>query len=99
MDSDRFAGGAYGMDSNSIIISMLAFCGIVTVIIIFSEPLKRLMKLVLNSSAGVAAMFVINTVFGSAGFNVGINPFTVLTAGLLGLPGIAALYIAYIILA
>ncbi len=86
------------MDSNSIIIAMLVLCGILTVAIVFSEPLKCLLRLVGNSVLGAAALFAINTVFGFTGLGVGINMVTVFAAGLLGIPGIAALYIVRIIL-
>ena len=86
------------MDSESVIIIMLVLCGIATVVMIFSEPLKYLLRIVANSVFGAVAMFAINTVFGFTGLGVGINLVTVLTAGLLGLPGIAALYIVRIIL-
>ena len=86
------------MDSDSIIITLLVLCGILTVAIVFSEPLKHLLKLLANSVFGAAAMFAINTVFGFTGLGVGINMVTIITAGVLGLPGIAALYIVRIIL-
>ncbi|MBE6008020.1 MAG: transcriptional regulator [Lachnospiraceae bacterium] len=86
------------MSSDSIIITMLILCGIITVLIVFSEPLKYLLRLAANSALGAGAMFLINTVFGFTGLGVGINMVTVLTVGLLGLPGIAALYIVRIIL-
>ena len=86
------------MDSDSIIITLLVLCGILTVAIVFSEPLKHLLKLLANSVFGAVAMFAINTVFGFTGLDVGINMVTIITAGVLGLPGIAALYIVRIIL-
>ena len=86
------------MDSDSIIITLLVLCGILTVAIVFSEPLKHLLKLLANSVFGAVAMFAINTVFGFTGLGVGINMVTIITAGVLGLPGIAALYIVRIIL-
>ncbi|MBQ2752889.1 MAG: pro-sigmaK processing inhibitor BofA family protein [Firmicutes bacterium] len=86
------------MDSDSIIITLLVLCGILTVAIVFSEPLKHLLKLLANSVFGAVALFAINTVFGFTGLGVGINMVTIITAGVLGLPGIAALYIVRIIL-
>ena len=86
------------MNSESIIISMLVLCGIITVVIIFAEPLKYLLKLVINSALGAGAIFVINMALGGVGLDVGINMVTVLTAGVLGIPGIAALYIVRLML-
>ena len=65
------------MDSESVIITMLALCGIATVVMIFSEPLKYLLRIVANSVFGAVAMFAINTVFGFTGLGVGINLVTV----------------------
>ncbi len=96
MDSERI--GVASMDTNSVIITMLIVCGVLTVLIVLAEPLKKVIKVIINSAIGAAAIFCINLISGIVGLKVGINIATALAAGILGLPGIAALYIMQIIL-
>ncbi len=53
-----------------------------------------LLNTVLRSILGVIAIYFINAALESAGISlgVGINGATVLTSGILGIPGLAALY-------
>lgn len=53
-----------------------------------------LLNLVLRSVLGVIAIYFINAALAERGISlgVGINIYTVLTSGILGFPGLAALY-------
>ncbi len=53
-----------------------------------------ILNVILRSIFGVIAMYFINAALAAAGISlgVGINGATVLTSGILGIPGIAALY-------
>lgn len=53
-----------------------------------------LLNLVLRSILGTVAIYFVNTFLSGMGItlSVGINIFTVLTCGILGIPGFAALY-------
>lgn len=53
-----------------------------------------LVNVVMRSILGIIAMFFINTALTQRGISlgVGINPLTVLTSGILGIPGLAVLY-------
>lgn len=86
------------MDSNAVIMAMLVLCGVLTVLVVMAEPIKMLLKFIFNSVISAAAIFVINYFFSFLGFNVGINIFTVAASAILGMPGIAALYITQLIL-
>lgn len=52
------------------------------------------LNVILRSIFGVIAMYFINAALADAGISlgVGINGVTVLTSGILGIPGLAALY-------
>lgn len=53
-----------------------------------------ILNTILRSILGIIAMYFINGALESAGISpgVGINGATVLTSGILGIPGLAALY-------
>ncbi len=65
---------------------------------IFIVPLKKILKLVLNSVLGGLVIFIINFVGASFGFHVGLNVFTSILVGLLGLPGAVILIIVKLLI-
>ena len=52
-------------------------------------PMGLLWKLMLHGSCGVLCLWLLNSVSGFTGILLPVNTFTVLTAGFLGVPGIA----------
>ena len=52
------------------------------------KPIKFIIKLLLNSVLGAAALFIINTIGTIAGIHIGINAVTAVAVGILGLPAI-----------
>ena len=74
------------------------FIVIMCVIILCVLALRRKAEFVLNfmlrSITGVICIFMINELLASQHYAtmVGINPWTALTSGILGLPGVALLY-------
>ncbi len=56
--------------------------------------MEQVINFVLRCVLGTIAMFFINTFLAGAGIylNVGINAVTILTSGILGFPGLLALY-------
>ena len=65
---------------------------------IFIVPLKKILKLVLNSVIGGVVIFLINLVGANFGFHIGLNFFTSVLVGLLGLPGAVVLVIIKLLL-
>ena len=65
---------------------------------IFIVPLKKILKLVLNSVLGGLVIFIINLVGANFGFHVGLNVFTSILVGLLGLPGAVILIIVKLLI-
>ena len=65
---------------------------------IFIIPLKSILKLVLNSILGGVCIFIINIIGGNFNFHIGLNIFTSIFIGLLGIPGACLLVILQIIL-
>ncbi len=60
---------------------------------IFIVPIKKILKLVINSILGGIAIFIINLIGTSFGFHIGLNIFTSILVGLLGVPGAVCLII------
>ncbi len=67
--------------------------GLVGVVILYVliKLLKWPIKLLINGLVGVAMLYVVNLIGASYGVVIGINIFTALIAGILGVPGIIAL--------
>jgi len=65
---------------------------------IFILPLKSIIKLVLNSILGGILIIIINSIGANFGFHIGLNIFTSLFIGLLGIPGAGLLVVLQIIL-
>jgi len=55
---------------------------------IFYKPLKRVMKVIVNSALGCAALIGLNYIGGWAGIKIGINLYTAVITGTLGVPGV-----------
>ena len=54
-------------------------------------PIKLLFKLLIHSACGFLCLWMLNSVAGFTGIFFPINAVTVLTAGILGLPGVGIL--------
>ncbi len=73
---------------------LIGMCGILLVIGLMRNKVEWFLNLVMRSILGTIAMYFVNTLLGGCGIylGVGINPVTVLTSGILGFPGLIALY-------
>lgn len=60
---------------------------------IFVKPLKFLGRLILNSVLGALLLIIFNYFGQFTGVYIGVNEFTALTIGLLGIPGFIAILI------
>ena len=86
------------MDMNTI--GIISICIILFLIFgrIFIWPLKKILKLVINSILGGLLIYIINIIGMNFGFHIGLNLVTSLLVGFLGVPGAALLVILKIIL-
>lgn len=66
----------------------------IMLIVAARRKLEGLLNIVMRSVLGTIAIYFINMAMAEAGIslNVGINPITPLTCGILGFPGVAGLY-------
>jgi len=60
---------------------------------IFIIPIKKIFKLVFNSILGGIMIFVINLIGSNFGFHIGLNIFTAMVVGILGIPGAVILVV------
>lgn len=86
------------MESSSVIMIMLVFCAVLMVFSVFGKPLKYAFRFILNMALSGFAITALNFIFAQTDIIVGINFVTLAFSGLLGVPGIAALYITKLVL-
>ena len=81
------------MDDRNMIL-LLAVLIIIIFIGAVAKKLEWLLNFVMRSVLGAIAIFFINNSLAAAGISlgVGINAVSVLTSGILGIPGLLALY-------
>lgn len=72
------------MNSDSMIHLMLIICFVILMIVLFSKPIKFILKFTLNASVG----YVFFTIMNYLGFSIGGNIITCAVSGILGFPGI-----------
>ena len=82
------------MGNGTGILLIAAACGLVLLIGAVRSKAEWLLNVVLRSILGTVAMYFVNSSLASVGISlgVGINAVTILTSGILGLPGLMALY-------
>lgn len=73
---------------------ILMACGIVLLIGLLRRKTEWILNIVMRSILGTIAMYFTNSALAAAGISlgVGINFITILTSGILGFPGLLALY-------
>lgn len=86
------------MDNNTIIIYLACIVVIFIVGRIFYLPLRRILKLLINSALGGILIYIINIVGASWGVHIGLNFVTAIFTGLLGVPGVIFLVILKLVL-
>lgn len=65
---------------------------------VFIIPIRKILKLVLNSILGGITIFLINLIGASFGFHIGLNIYTSILVGFLGLPGAVCLVIVRLLI-
>jgi len=65
---------------------------------VFIVPIKKILKLIINSILGGIVIFLINLIGSTFGFHIGLNFFTSVLIGLLGLPGAVCLVIVKLLI-
>lgn len=82
------------MNNGTGILLIVGACVLVLLIGAVRGRMEWLLNVVMRGILGTVAMYFVNSTLASIGISlgVGINAVTVLTSGILGLPGLMALY-------
>lgn len=75
------------LDTNTIITYLACIIFLFIFGKIFVLPLKKIIKLVINSLLGAALIYIINIIGASFEFHIGLNVITSIFVGILGIPG------------
>lgn len=86
------------MDTNVIITYLACIIFIFLIGRLFIIPLKNILKLVINSILGGGLIYIINLVGANFGFHIGLNIFTAIFVGILGVPGSICLIIVKLLI-
>ena len=72
--------------------AFLVYIGCIIMILIIGKifiwPLKKVFKLVINSIIGAILLYIINIIGVNFNFHIGLNWWTILSTGFLGVPGV-----------
>lgn len=79
----------YGM----IAMVVLGFIILYVLMWIFIKPVKIALRLIANSIIGALLLMIFNYIGGLWGLTIGVNIFTALTCGILGVPGFLLLLV------
>lgn len=82
------------MEKQMGIVLIVAACLVVLLIGAVKSKMEWMLNIVMRSIWGTITIHLVNTMLASVGIflGVGINAFTILTSGILGIPGLLALY-------
>ena len=86
------------MDTNTIITYLACIFFLFIFGRLFILPLKSIFKLIINSVLGGVLIWIINLVGAHFGFHIGLNLFTTIFVGILGIPGCIFLIIMTFVL-
>lgn len=73
----------YGM----VALFVLGFVVLYILMWLFIKPVKIALRLIVNSLIGALMLIIFNYIGGIWGVSIGVNVFTALTCGILGIPG------------
>lgn len=80
------------------IIFLACICFLFIIGKIFIVPIKWISKLIFNSILGALIILAINLIGSIWGFHIGLNLFTAIVVGILGIPGAICLIVITLLL-
>ncbi len=72
-------------------LALLALFLVVTVLRVFSSPVRLVMKVLANTLLGFGALLLLNVAAPLTGLSLGVNVLNALVIGVLGVPGLGLL--------
>ncbi|MCG9968734.1 pro-sigmaK processing inhibitor BofA family protein [Pelotomaculum terephthalicicum JT] len=83
------------MEEKFVFIGLAGLLGLYLIGTAMFRPLRLLVRLAAYMLLGGGLLIAINAVFGHLGLHIAVNPVTLLTAGILQLPGVALLVLIH----
>lgn len=75
------------------LVLVLTIIAVVIIAKIFTWPLKKILKLLLNIAVGLVMILIVNVFGESIGLHIPFNIVTAIVSGSLGIPGVIALIV------
>ena len=99
--ADFFNGGTQMTEitSGQGMLMIVLMCGVLLMIVLRGKRTEIMIGFILRALCGLVCIYVVNYVMLHFQYQgtIGVNPYTLLASGLLGLPGLIALYAIKII--
>jgi len=76
-----------GISYQTMIAYLFIFILAVLFLVVLASPVRLLLKIVLNSFIGAVGIIIFNFIGKFFDFTIGLNPGSLLTVGILGIPG------------
>ena len=87
------------MEWTTIVPAVLGLLGLYLLVMFFVKPLRLIFKLIIYLVIGALLLTFVNLISSNFGVHIPLNPFTLITAGVLQVPGVILLLLmAYILL-
>jgi len=83
------------LEEKFVFIGLAGLLGLYLIGTAMFRPLRLLVRLAAYMLLGGGLLIAINAVFGHLGLHIAVNPVTLLTAGILQLPGVALLVLIH----
>lgn len=75
------------------LVLVLTIIAVIIIAKIFTWPLKKILKLLLNIAVGLVMILLVNVFGESIGLHIPFNIITAIVSGSLGIPGVIALIV------
>jgi inhibitor of the pro-sigma K processing machinery len=77
----------FGLSYETLAAYIFIFIVVILFLAVLASPLKRILKILFNCTIGTLALLSFNFIGQYMNFTIGINPGSILTVGILGIPG------------
>lgn len=81
------------MEWENVVLLLMAIVGLYLVLSVFARPVQLIMRLGLCLVVGFVLLTVANLILAQLGMELAVNPVTLLTAGVLQIPGVVLLVV------
>lgn len=81
------------MEWENVVLLLMAIVGLYLVLSVFTRPVQLIMRLGLCLVVGFVLLTVANLILAQLGMELAVNPVTLLTAGVLQIPGVVLLVV------